>query len=317
MSRLTPSQVGALCAALGVIFFGINDTAIKFLSGGYALHQIVLIRSVLGLILVMVCIAPFNGGWAVFRTAKLGLHVIRGCMVVAANLLLFLGLSSMPLADAVAIFFISPLLITVFSVIFLREVVGIWRWGAVGIGFIGVLIMVRPGGDTFQAAAFFPLTAAVFYAGLHIMTRFIGDTETAATMSVYVQMVFIVFSVVVGLSVGDGRFADQDGAALSFLLRAWSWPPVSDWPIFAVVGIGVAFGGYLISHAYRVAEAALVAPFEYVAMPLAVILGIVIFGDWPTPMAYLGMVLIVAAGVITVWRETGKGTAPVPPRLRR
>ena len=153
--------IGPLSALLATFFFSINDVTIKFLSGDYALHEIVLIRSLIGLSLLLLIIVPLDGGFRVLRTRRLGMHLMRGACVVFANTTFFLGLSVLPLADAVAVFFVSPLIITLFSAIFLAEKIGPRRIFAVLAGLLGVLIMVRPGGDSFNAALLFPIAAAV------------------------------------------------------------------------------------------------------------------------------------------------------------
>jgi len=314
---MSPAKLGAICASISVIFFSINDVAIKFLSGGYALHQVVLIRSVIGLLIIVAIIAPMTTGWAIARTKKLKMHMLRGLCVVFANMTFFLGLAAMPLADAVAIFFISPLVITLFSVVFLGEVVGPRRWAAIAVGFIGVLVMMRPGTQAFQVASLLPLAAAFCYAGIHIITRRIGGTESAATMAFYIQLMFIVVGVMFGLLVGDGRFGDQSDPSLAFLFRAWSWPVVADYPIFLIIGVGIGIGGYLISQAYRVAEASYIAPFEYLALPMSVAFGMVIFEEFPGVWDYLGMALILGAGLFTVWREAHTKPIALQRPLRR
>ena len=314
---MAPARLGAICAAVAVVFFSINDVAIKFLSGGYALHQVVLIRSVIGLLLIVFVIAPLTSGWAVARTRKLKMHMLRGLCVVFANMTFFLGLAAMPFADAVAIFFISPLVITLFSVLFLGEVVGPRRWAAIAVGFLGVLVMMRPGTQAFQAASLLPLAAAVWYAGIHIITRRIGGTESAATMAFYIQIMFIIVGVLFGLIVGDGRFGDLTDPSLAFLLRAWRWPVPADYPIFAVIGLGIAIAGYLISQAYRVAEASYVAPFEYLALPMSVVWGMIVFDEFPGGWDYFGMALILGAGLFTVWREAQVKPVALQRPLRR
>lgn len=306
-----PTRLGAVCAALAVIMFSANDSTIKFLSGGYALHEVVLFRSVIGLVIVSVLIFPFSGGWRVIRTRRLGMHILRGLLVVFANITFFLGLAVLPLADAVAIFFVSPLLITVFSVIFLGEHVGPRRWAAVIVGFVGVLIVQRPGTEAFQLASLLPVLAAASYAGLHMMTRFIGKTESAATMTVYIQLTFIVVCVLFGLTVGDGRFAAQENASLEFLFRAWIWPEPGDWWLFILIGVATGFGGFLISQAYRVAEAAVVAPFEYLALPIAIAAGYLIFGEVPDGVTFVGIALILGSGLFIIWREAQSSGAMV------
>lgn len=317
MTQMSGAKLGAICAAVSVLFFSINDVAIKFLSGGYALHQVVLIRSVIGLLIIVTVIAPFTSGWAIARTKRLKMHLLRGLCVVFANMTFFLGLAAMPLADAVAIFFVSPLVITLFSVVFLGEVVGPRRWAAIAVGLIGVLVMMRPGTAAFQVASLLPLAAAVCYAGLHILTRRIGGTESAATMAFYIQVVFLFVGVSFGLIAGDGRFGDQTDLSLAFLFRAWSWPAVADYPIFLLIGAGTAVAGYLISQAYRVAEASYVAPFEYLALPMAVVWGIVVFDEFPDLWDFVGMGLILGAGLFMVWREARAKPVALQRPLRR
>jgi len=317
MMNESPAKLGAICASISVIFFSINDVAIKFLSGGYALHQVVLIRSVIGLLIIVAVIAPMTTGWAIARTKKLKMHMLRGLCVVFANMTFFLGLAAMPLADAVAIFFISPLVITLFSVLFLGEVVGPRRWAAIAVGFVGVVVMMRPGTQAFQVASLLPLAAAFCYAGIHIITRRIGGTESAATMAFYIQLMFIIVGVLFGLFVGDGRFGDQSDPSLAFLLRAWSWPVVADYPIFLIIGVGIGIGGYLISQAYRVAEASYIAPFEYLALPISVVFGMIVFAEFPGVWDYLGMALILGAGLFTVWREAQTKPIALQRPLRR
>ncbi|MGX9351684.1 DMT family transporter [Shimia sp. W99] len=311
--------LGPLSALIATFFFSINDVTIKFLSGDYALHEIVLFRSTIGLTLLLLIIVPLDGGFHVLRTQRIGMHLLRGVCVVFANTTFFLGLAVLPLADAVAVFFVSPLIITLFSAIFLKEKIGPRRIAAVAAGMIGVLIMIRPGGDSFNLAMLLPVVAAFAYAALHVMTRKIGVTESAATMSVYIQLVFIIVSGTVGLTVGHGQFDSGSGGMFDFLLRGWFWPDAADLPLLALLGLASACGGYFISQAYRISEASLIAPLEYAAMPMAVAFGVVVFGEWPQPSTWAGMVLIIGAGLFVFWRESRAGqTVEIEsPRTRR
>lgn len=300
--RATP--IGALWALAAVVCFSTNDVLVKFLSGGYPLYQLIFFRTLFGIAFILAVLVPMTGGsLAVLKTRRLGTHLLRGGCVVFANFCFFLGLAAMPLASAVAIFFISPLAISVFSVVFLGETVGPRRWGAIAAGLLGVLIVLRPGTEAFQAAALLPLVAAFGYATLHILTRKIGGTENATAMTFYIQATFFVFAGTAGLILGDGRFEVFDHPSMEFLLRAWVWPGGFDLALIALLGITSALGGFTISQAYRRSEAAYVAPFEYAAMPLAVFWGLAIFGEWPDLWAWLGIALIMASGLILVWRE--------------
>lgn len=299
--------IGVLCVLGASGLFSLNDLAFKFLSGDYALHQLVLIRSMIGMTVLLVVIVPFQGGLTVLRTRRITMHLLRGVCVVFANICFFLGLAALPLAEAVAISFLSPLLITALSVVILREVVGPRRWVAVGMGLIGVIVMLRPGTEAFQMAALLPLASAFGYAILQIMTRMMGGTEGAVTMSFYIQLTFLVVSGAMGLAVGDGRFAAQADPSMAFLLREWVWPAAADWPVLIVIGVASAVGSVLISQGYRLCEAGLVAPFEYIAMPLAIIWGVTVFGEWPDSTAWVGIGLICGGGLYMLWRETVVG----------
>jgi len=299
--------IGVSCAVAASLFFSVNDMLIKLLSDGYALHQIVLIRALVGMVILFVFIAPFEGGLNIFRTKYLKIQIIRGLCVVFANMAYFAALAAMPLADAAAIWFVSPLLITAFSVVFLGEKVGARRWAAVGVGLLGVVIMLRPGGHSFQMAALLPLVSALAYAFLQIITRRIGVKEKAVTSSFYTQMAFILISSAMGVAFGQGQFAGSGDASIDFLFRAWTVPAYSDYVIFLLIGIGSGLGGYLITQAYRLAEAGLAAPFEYSAMPMAILWGVVIFGQWPDAIGWIGISLIVGAGLYTFGREAAIG----------
>lgn len=311
--------LAAGAAALSVTFFSFNDMAIKFLSGGYALHEVVLIRSVVALLFVLGVVAPLSGGLRIMHTQRLPLHLLRGLFVVVSNMLFFLGLAALPLADAVALFFICPVVVTVFSVIFLRETVGRHRWGATLLGLCGVIVMMRPGTDSFQVASLLPLGSAVAYAGMHMLTRKIGQTEGAATLSFYIQLTFVLVSLAMGLAVGGGQLAEGAGPSLSFLFRAWVWPDPGDYVLLVAIGLASSIGGYFIGVAYRMADAAFVAPFEYLSLVLAVVWGLTIFGEWPDLASFVGIAMILTSGLYTIWREARVAPVPVAeaPQLRR
>ncbi|MEQ9257529.1 MAG: DMT family transporter [Roseovarius sp.] len=298
--------MGALCAFMAAMCFSLNDVAIKFLSDGYALHEVVMIRALVALTTFGLAVLPFVG-LSALRTRRPGVHVIRGLCVVFANTFLFLGLAALPIADAVAIFFVSPLIITVFSVVFLREKVGAYRWGAVAVGFVGVLLIMRPGTSAFQIASIFPVISATLYATLHMITRKIGGTESAATMTFYSQLTFFVLSAAIGLSIGDGRFSGAVHPDLEFLVRPWTSIAQEDYFLLGLLGVSGLFGVLFISQAYRLSEAAFAAPFEYVSMPMAIFWGVTVFGTWPDALAWAGIALILGSGLYLVWRETRKG----------
>jgi drug/metabolite transporter (DMT)-like permease len=297
---------GILFALGGAVVLSVNDLAIKALSNDYPLHQIILIRAFIGMALVLAVIWASGGGFRQLLTRRPGAHLLRVSIVMVSNVTYFLGLAALPLADAVATAFVAPLLVTLMSAVVLGEAVGPRRWAAVAVGMLGVVVMLRPGAGMIQPAAILVLISAFCYASSHMMTRRMRDTESAMTLNFFVQIGFIIVSTSMGLWVGDGHLAGSSNASLAFLFRPWIWPPSTDWWAFAATGLAVGIGGLMMSQAYRTTEAALVAPFEYVGMPMAILWGAVIFGTWPDQTGWLGIALICGAGLYTLWRETVK-----------
>lgn len=317
-----PSQnsiiFGATLALFASLCFSVNDALIKSLSGGYALHQIVFIRSITGVLLMLLIVVPLSGGFSKIRTKRPIAHVLRGMCVVWANLFFYMGLADLELAEAVGIFFVAPFLISILSVVFLGEHVGPQRWAAIALGFIGVLLIVKPGTDAFQIAAILPMVAACGYATFHIMTRKLAPTENLLTMTFYPPVVFIFVSGAVGLLLGHGAFADVGSPSIQFLTQIWTFPDWPDFWIMVAIGVGVTLGGAAISQAYRLSDAAVIAPFEYSGLIYAGLFGLAFFGEWPDTIALIGMGIVWVSGLFIVWRETVNARVrKLPPNIPR
>jgi drug/metabolite transporter (DMT)-like permease len=297
--------LGIAAAIAGAATLSVNDLAIKMLSGGYPLHEVILTRAFIAFLFILGFIPASGQSYRLLLTRRPKMHLLRASIVMVSNVTYFLGLAALPIANAQAIGFASPLIMTVLSVVILHERVGPHRWGAVIVGLVGVLIMLRPeGGGVVHPAAVLVLISAFCYASTQIMTRTMKDTESAVTINFYTQIGFLLVSATMGLWVGDGHLAGSSDASLAFLFRAWTWPPLADLPYFLMTGLAVAAGGMLMSQAYRMNETALVAPFEYSSMPLGIIWGLVFFGTFPDLQGWIGIVLIIGAGLYTLWRET-------------
>lgn len=315
---LRPGPLGILCVLGAGATFSTSDMLIKTLSGDYPLHQIVLLRALVALVIILGIFMPLEGGYGNLRSKRWRLHTFRGLCVVIANMSFFVGIAAMPIGEATAIFFVAPLFITALSVPFLGERVGIRRWLSVAAGLIGVVIIMRPGTEAFRYAALAPVLAAFAYAAMQITARKLGVTERASTMAFYVQMTFVLVCTASGLAIGDGRFAaGVDSPTLLFLLRAWTIPTQADGAVMIAVGVLSAFGAYLISQGYRLAEATTVAPFEYIALPMAMMWGVIVFDEWPDAVALVGIGLIFGSGLYAFWRENVRGARiavdhPVP-----
>ena len=311
MTNATPHDrpgTAIVFALLGMSAISVNDTIIKYLSSGYPLHQIVFTRSVIAIMLTLILV-QMEGGFTILRTSRPVLHVVRGLMIVTANMCFFTAVSVLTLAETTAIFFTSPLLITLLSIPFLGEKVGPYRIGAVIVGFIGVIIVSRPWASGAERDAPFalymlPFIGAFAYAVTQLLTRKLGVSSRASALAVYLQIMFIIVSSGFWLAAGDGRFAlGQQSEALIFLLRAWTWPETADLWRFALMGCVTAVVGYSMSQAYRLSSSATVAPFEYVGLPLAIFWGWIVFSDLPGATALLGIALILASGLFVFLRE--------------
>ncbi len=306
MFRLDVETRAIAFILVGMVCITVNDTLIKFLSDGYPLHQMVFVRSAIGLV-VSVVFLRMEGGVTLLRTDRPALHVLRAVLIVVANMTFFAALAVMPLGAATALFFVAPLFITLLAIPVLGEPIGAPRITAIVVGLVGVGVMMAPGvdwGGIPRWNLLLPVAAAACYSGMQVLTRKLGDRSAASAMAIYIQGTFVVVSVGFFLVAGDGRFAaDTRSDAAKFLLRAWVWPAAGDLWIFAVLGLMSALIGYSLSQAYRLGTAAVVASYEYVALPLAIFWGWLVFGEVPDPAVWLGIVLIAGAGLAVFARE--------------
>lgn len=268
----------------GIGAFATMDALIKWLTSDYPVAQIVALRSWFGLPLLML-IVHFEGGAKALRTRRPLAHLGRYALVLGLSFSFFWALSQMKLVDAVAISFAAPILITALSVPMLGETVGWRRWGAIGIGFIGVLVMLRPGTGVFQWAALVVLGSVVFYSLLMITTRALKSTESSASLIFYPQVGMSLTGVVIAPFV-------------------WTPPTLPDLGLFALAGTFGSVGILCLTHALRLAPAAVVSPFEYTALIWATILGYLLWDELPDAVTVIGALIVSASGIYILYRET-------------
>lgn len=308
IETLSRPGLAILCVLVGTVGITLNDVLIKALSGGYPLHQMVFLRAALALPITL-ALVQLEGGVRLFRTTRPAAHLLRCALVIVSNLTYFAALAVLPMAEAMALFYIAPVLITLLSVPLLGERIGPWRIGAVLVGLAGVMIMQRPWASTADLPAtrivlLLPVLAAMAYAVNSILTRRLGASAPASVLSAWIQGTFLLVGAGFWAVAGDGRFAQGvSDPSLIFLLRAWVWPAPGDGWLFVLMGVNSALIGYCLAQAYRLGRAATMAPFEYLAVPMAVAVGYVVFGDVLDGVAVTGIILILGAGLVTVWRE--------------
>lgn len=309
------SRLGILCMLMGVFLISLNDMFIKSLSGSYPLHELIALRSGIGVFLSF-ALLQMEGGLKLLRTGRPFLHILRGLLIVFANSAIYAAIVAMPLATANALYFVAPLFVTLLSIPILGEHVGIRRFTAIGVGFAGVLLMMAPqlsgGGDGLGWVVVLPVLAAAGYALMSVLTRKLGATSRASALAIHMQFAFILVSALMYLVAGDGRFVDENTSdSLRFLLRPWVWPEPADLPIILALGVLSGVVGYLMSQAYRLSRASVVAPFEYILIVFALFWGWTVFGEWPQNTVFIGAAIVIGSGVYVFVREGQKK----PPRV--
>ena len=298
------NYLGISAIVLGTICFSINDISVKLFSTEMPLHQLMFFRATFAICILLFLILPFYGGLKYLNTNNPVFHIFRGLAVVGANTFFFISIAELSLAEATAIFFIAPILITVFAVFFLEEKVGIRRSLACLIGFLGMLFIIKPGSISFNLISLFPLVAALFYTALHIITRKYGAQEKPLTMGFYIQVCFLITSLMFasGFYIADVNVGQSK--ALTFLTGSWVSVNTFDLlHIFVGIAFPISIGGVLVSYAYKNHEASFLAPFEYGALIIAVMSTYFIWNEIPDNLSLIGITLIMFSGIFVSIRE--------------
>lgn len=279
-----PLALGLLLAT--TLLFASGDTIAKLAVGSVPPAQILFVRCVI-VVALTVPYVWFRLGTAAFRTDHPKTQVFRGVAILCSSFMFINGLSFLPLADTSAINFVWPLLITVFSVVILKEQVGIRRWAATIVGFLGMLLIIRPGTGAFQIAALLPLGAAVTWSLAAVVTRSVSAHDRAETTLVWTSLVMLA------------------GSSL-IIPFYWRTPTPQEWLLMGTVGLISVIGHSLLVFAYERATASFLAPFSYIQLVWATMLGYLVFGSLPDRWIAAGSVLIVASGIYTAHRERVK-----------
>lgn len=282
--HLDKPLLGLLLIVCSTAFLASSDTMAKYLArSGMPPVEIAWIRfAVFGLIMLPMVLVP-SGGKAL-RSSRPLLQVFRGLGLLGSSIFFIIGLSFLPIAEATATGFISPLFVTGLSVIFLGEKVGLRRWTATIVGLIGVLIIVRPGTAAFQPAAIFPIISALGWASALVLTRKMSGADHPITTMAYSAIVgFLVLSV--------------------FIPFYWTSPTPTQLAIGVAIGVSSTVGHWIVVMAFRYADASVLAPFSYVQLMWVTLLGFVVFSEIPDAWTLVGAAIIIASGVYTAHRE--------------
>ncbi|MGE8415927.1 MAG: DMT family transporter [Pseudomonas sp.] len=275
---------GIVLICLAVLLFASHDTLSKYLSAFYPIVMVVWARYVVHTLLMLVVFVPRSGFSAVVRTKRPGLQLLRALCMIGTSLLFTTGLRYIPLAEATAVNFLAPLLVTALSVPFLGERVSRAQWLAVLVGFVGVLIVVRPGGSLFTPAILLPLGSALCFGFYQLLTRKLSGVDSPTTSNF---LIGIINSLIMS-------------ALLPFF---WSTPSLVHGLFMIGLGACGMFGHLLLTQAFRRAAPAMLAPFSYGQILFAGMYGYLIFGHTPDSYGLVGIAVICFSGLAVAWTQ--------------
>jgi drug/metabolite transporter (DMT)-like permease len=274
---------GIALLLLSSVFLGTSDATSKYLSKTLPSIEITWIRFLVFALIMLPAMVPGSPLFAL-RTERPALQVTRGVALLGSSLLFISGLGFLPIAEASATSFVSPMFVTALSIFFLGERVGLRRWLATAVGLMGVLIVLRPGTSAFHPAAFFPVASALAWASCLILTRRMSGQERAMVTMTYSSIVgFVVLCALVPL--------------------VWVRPTWHDILFGTIIGLASTIGQWIVVLAFRYAGASVLAPFSYIQLLWVTFLGFVIFGEVPDVWTITGAAVIVASGLYTAHRE--------------
>ena len=299
---LEKNRTGVFLIIIGMTIFSIHDSFIKVLSTDISLIQIQFVRSSIAVLTILIYLKltkqPF-----VFRTGYPFLTLVRGLLSFFGYSAFYLSQSKMPIANISVLFLTSPFFITIISIYFFDSRVGWRRWLAMVIGFCGVIFICSPEGGQLNLYYVIPVLVAVAYALSVILAKKTADKDTLYQTIVFQHLIAGSIAAVLGLTFGDGRFDNEKYSEIEFVVRAWSLGDPSI--MLSLIGlsvVGVGGFGFLLQ-AYRIADPAVVSPYEYTFLIWMVLWGYLIWGDIPSVIEATGMLLIVGAGVYMFYRE--------------
>jgi drug/metabolite transporter (DMT)-like permease len=272
---------------LAVGLYSIMDGLVKWLGPNYPTMELVFFRSFFGLVPVAFVLWR-SGSFAALRTKNPLGHAGRALAGLAALSLFFYAYTRMPLANVIAISFAAPLLVTALSVPLLGERVGWRRWSAVLVGFLGVIVMVKPDAGMFDRVAIAALSATVFYALVIVSIRKLSRTETPTAIVFYYATTSTLVT----------------GAILPFV---WVMPDAEGWVLLACMGMIGGVAQFAMTHAFRLAEVSIIAPFDYMHILWAALLGFFIWGEVPGNTIWIGAAIVMASGIYILLREARLG----------
>ena len=305
MSTPNNNPKGILLILSGMALFSIQDSLIKYIFEESALYELYFGRTLTALILLFIFL-KITSQKLVFKTHYPLLTCCRVICFFFGFSFFYISLTYMSLAMANALFFSSPFFISILAIIFLGEKVGIRRWIAILVGFIGVYIVLNPDFENFNYMKLAPVACALFYAISMTITKITSDKDNVYSQMFHLYIGAIGISILFFIFTGKGQFNTFSDPTFQFITREWFTNPTYAWPYIVAMGFVAAVSFYCVFSAYSVASPSVVSLFEYSLIIWAIIIGYVLFNDVPTIRTFVGVVLIIGAGVYIYLREKVK-----------
>lgn len=291
--------IGIASLSVGTLVFSLQDTVIKAISGEHSVTLAIVLRAVVAfpILTVMVILA---GGLRQLETPQWPILLMRGFILLTAYTTYFMAFPALPLAEAIALYFMVPLLVTLMSGPLLGERVTPLAWAAVAVGLAGVIVILRPGQGIFEPAALLSLVSAATYAYAMILARKHGRTVAAPVMTFYLNFAYLIGAIFIATLTMGLQITPPGHPSIDFLVRPWSVPNLRDMGLMAICGVIAAFGSNFLAQGYRKASANVVAPFEYLGMVWGSLWGFLFFSEVPRVTTFIGMGLIALAGLLAL-----------------
>jgi drug/metabolite transporter (DMT)-like permease len=302
MKTANNNILGVSSLVLSMLIFSLQDIAVKWIGGSYPILEIVIFRGLVAMPMTLLFFR-LEGQRGLPTTKQHKLEYVRGLFLFLSYTTYFMGLAALPLAEIAAIRFSAPLMITFLSVVLLGEKVRPGRWLVLSLGFIGVLVIVRPGSANFNIGSIFILLSALFYALSVMLTRRLQKSDSSATMAYFSSLFYLVAAFILApLAITVGPTPNAP-ASIAFLFHAWSMPTLLDLIVMSGLGLVWAGGMYFMARAYSLTLASVVAPFEYMTLPINTMWGFVLWHQFPTLATWLGASLTLFSGLYTLYQD--------------
>ena len=297
--RTDNSKLAVFSIIFAVLALSMGDAVIKYFSASFSLWQVYVVRSLIAAP-ILIAVIKFREPTLSLKPVSISWTAIRSLLLGVMWVAYYAALPHIKLSVAAAVFYTIPLFITLFSAVFTGDKVTSKSWIAIVLGFFGVLLIVRPDADGFNAYALLPLLAAILYAVAMILTRTKCLDENPKILSLSLNITFIGMGIVASLLIAIWDPAESAKNTYPFLIGDWAVLDLSGWLTMSVLAIVIIFGSLFAAIAYQNAPSSVVATFDYSYLAFAALWGLLVFSEVPDALTILGMVMIAGAGMIAI-----------------